>query len=194
MHVADKMNEVADGFGALQGIGGLVFQYGALLFDGAGHAAFGAAVFAQVPLVLPARNIDVVPGTIFAFVAHVIGQVEASTSRSVVELPHQRFSFGSIGLVAHKFLEKLLGFRRQVVFCDQSDSLMAFAAQASAEGAALARSPKVPASKTNLRFMILPQENLPSAARLTVELVRRFPPLPRFQALSQRPMGLHDSV
>src|SRR5258707_7921800 len=36
MHVPDKMNEVADGFGALQGIGRLVFSYGALLFACAG--------------------------------------------------------------------------------------------------------------------------------------------------------------
>src|SRR5439155_1402580 len=43
MHIADKVDEVADRFATLGGISGLVFQNGALFFDCARHAAFGAA-------------------------------------------------------------------------------------------------------------------------------------------------------
>ncbi len=44
MQIGDKMDEIPYCFGALQGIGGLIFKDGALLFDGARHASFGTAV------------------------------------------------------------------------------------------------------------------------------------------------------
>src|SRR5438094_4450388 len=69
MHVADKVDEVTDRFGALQRIGGLILQNGALLFDGARHASFGAAELRQIALVFAARNIDVMPWTVLALVA-----------------------------------------------------------------------------------------------------------------------------
>ena len=72
VQIAYKVNEVTDGFSALQRIGGLVFQDCALLFDGARHTSFRAAVLVQLTLVLPSRNIDVMPGTILALVAHII--------------------------------------------------------------------------------------------------------------------------
>src|SRR5882672_12008892 len=72
MHIADKMDEVAYRFGALQGIGGLVFQDGALLFDRAGDASISATELVQRPLVFPPRNIDVMPGSVLALVAYII--------------------------------------------------------------------------------------------------------------------------
>src|SRR5260370_2370220 len=71
MHIADEMNEVAYRFSALQRIGGLLFQDGALFFNRARHTSFGAAVAVQLPLVFPPWNIDVIPGTILALVAHI---------------------------------------------------------------------------------------------------------------------------
>src|SRR6266852_1765789 len=64
MQIADKMDEVADRFGTLQGIGGLVFQDGALLFDCTRYTSLRTAISVQLPLVLPPRNIDVMPGTV----------------------------------------------------------------------------------------------------------------------------------
>jgi len=47
MHVPDEVDQVPHGLGALQRVGRLVLQDGALLLDGARHAAFRAAVFIQ---------------------------------------------------------------------------------------------------------------------------------------------------
>src|SRR6266581_3951110 len=52
MQIAYKMDEIAYCFGAFQGIGGLIFQDGALLFDGARHASFRTAVPVKLSLVL----------------------------------------------------------------------------------------------------------------------------------------------
>src|SRR5260370_18281545 len=70
MHIADKVDEVADRFGALYEIGGLVFQDGPLLFDRPRHASFGTAGFVQLSLLLPTMNIGVIPRPFLPLVAH----------------------------------------------------------------------------------------------------------------------------
>src|SRR5260370_8214565 len=72
MQIPYKVNDITDGFSALQRIGGLVLKDSALLFDGARHTSFRAAVLVQLTLVLPSRNLDVMPGTVLALVSDVI--------------------------------------------------------------------------------------------------------------------------
>src|SRR6266446_320023 len=70
VHIADKMDEVANRFGALKRIGGLVFQDGTLLFDRVRHTSLRTAVHVQFTVMLPPRNIDVMPGSVLALVAY----------------------------------------------------------------------------------------------------------------------------
>jgi hypothetical protein len=72
MHIADKVDQVPYGLGALQRVGKPILQDGALLIDRARHAAFRAAVLIQRALVLPQWNVNVVPWAVVAFVAHII--------------------------------------------------------------------------------------------------------------------------
>src|SRR5580704_13174213 len=69
VHVADKMDQVADRFGALHRIGRGVLQDGALRFNCASHATLGAAVFVQRTLLFSSWDINVMPGAVVALVA-----------------------------------------------------------------------------------------------------------------------------
>src|SRR5882724_9546928 len=84
MHVADKVDQVPYSFGALHRVSRLVLQESALLLDRERDTACSAAIFVQRALMLPQRNVNIVPWTIVAF-------------------PHQRLSFGSMGLSARIF-------------------------------------------------------------------------------------------
>ena len=72
VHVACKVNEIANGFGAFHWISRLVFQYSALFIDCSRHTSVAATVLLQRAFVRSPRNVDVMPGAIVPLVAHVI--------------------------------------------------------------------------------------------------------------------------
>src|SRR5229473_2934850 len=127
MQVADKVGEVAYRFGTLHWICGLVFQDGVLFFDRTRYASFCAAVLRQISLVLAPGNVDVVPGAVFALVAHIVGPSRGihQQVRRTIAAPAPEFWIDRI--VTQKLLDHLARLRRQVFLCNQGHRLMPFA-------------------------------------------------------------------
>src|SRR5712692_9621223 len=127
VQIAYKVDEVTDGFGPLQRIGGLVLKDSALLFNGARHASFRTAVLTQLSLVFPPRNIDVMPGAVLAFVAHVIRPCRGIHHEVGCRIATPASQFRIDGALAKKFLDHLLSFRCQVLLRDCGHGLMTLA-------------------------------------------------------------------
>src|SRR5882724_12133209 len=128
MHVADEVDQVPYRLGALQGVGRLVLQDGALLLDRARHTALAAAVLVQRALMLPEGNIDVVPWAVVAFIAHIIrpcGRIHHQIHRRVAAPALELRVDGTIG---EDLLHHLPRFRSEAFFRDQSYRLMTLAA------------------------------------------------------------------
>src|SRR5216683_296344 len=104
MQIPYKVNDVTDGFSALQRIGGLVLKDSALLFDAARHTSFRAAVLVQLTLVLPSRNIDVMPGTVLALVADVIGPGRGIHNQVCSRIAAPASQFCIDGILSQQFL------------------------------------------------------------------------------------------
>src|ERR1700687_791676 len=126
MQIADKMDEVAYRFGALQGIGGLVFQDGGLLFDCTRHTSLRTAISVQLPLMFPPRNIDVMPGTVLALIAHIVrpcrGIYHEVRRGIAAPAPQLRIHW----VVAKNLLNKWPRFGGQMLFCNQGYGLVTF--------------------------------------------------------------------
>jgi len=127
VQVTDKMNEVAEGFGALQGFGGFVFQNDAQLFDRARHAAVGAAVFRQKSFVFSPRDINVMPGAVMAFIAHVIGPGGSIHEQVIRGVATPALEFGINGILAEQLLDQLPCFGYEMFLCNERDRLVALA-------------------------------------------------------------------
>src|SRR5713101_2085301 len=104
-----------------------VLKDSALLFDGARHTSFRAAVLVQLTLVLPSRNIDVMPGTVLALVADVIGPGRGIHHQVCRRIAAPASQFRIDGVLAKKFQDHLPSFRRQVLLCNRRYGLMTLA-------------------------------------------------------------------
>src|SRR6266446_7261937 len=86
MHVADEVDQVPYSLGALHRVGGFVLQERALLLDRECDTTFSTAIFAERALVFPQRNVNVMPWTVVALIAHIIrprGRVHHQIGRRV---------------------------------------------------------------------------------------------------------------
>src|SRR5208337_404893 len=72
MQITDEVDNIAEGLGALARFGMAIPENGPLLGNGLGDAALPAAILLKRTARSPARNIDVMPRTILAFIAHVV--------------------------------------------------------------------------------------------------------------------------
>ena len=105
VHIAHKVDEITYRFGAFQGIGGLVFQDGTLLFNSARHTSLPTAVSAQIPLMFLPRNVDVVPRTVLALIAHIIRPCRRIHHQIRRGIPAPAFQLRIDGVVAKKLLQ-----------------------------------------------------------------------------------------
>jgi hypothetical protein len=144
---------------------------------------------------LPPRNVNVMPWTIVALVAHIIGpcgrvhhQIHRRAAAPALELR-------IYGIVGEDFLYHLPRCRREVFFRDQSHRLMALAAPGI--GGRSRHGQQRQCACQHKSFGIHSISLNGSSPTMRWNYCRKdrcSPGAERFQALSQRPMGFHDSV
>jgi len=104
----------------LQLVGRLILQDSALLPDRARDAAFAAAVLVQRALMLPQGNINVMPWTVVAFIAHIIrpcGSIHHQIHRRVAA---PALEFRVDGIIGEDLLHHLPRFQSKALFRDQA--------------------------------------------------------------------------
>src|ERR1700733_13529252 len=130
MKVADEVNGVAERFGAFGGLGGFIFENRDLRGERFVNAAFFAAIWIEFAVTArgASRDVDVVPRTVAALAADIVGPRCGVAHRVVDGGAAVALELRVDGIFFQQCQDKSFRFRRQMFFSNESDSLVPFAA------------------------------------------------------------------
>ena len=134
VEVADKMDDVANGIGAFARISSRILQGGQLIRNGLRDTALRAAELGKRGARRAARNIDVVPGSVFCDAADVVGPSGGVGKKIVRRLGAVALQGWVDRIFGEQFVNELECFGSEILFGEQRDGLMAFATPGAGRG------------------------------------------------------------